>query len=152
MGHLWRAILTDAPPAARRAFFPLAAYEQVKAIGDPAADWKERLLGDFALDIQAAHRLLGPGARLVRVEVPAGFAHWVPPGACYNRVGYYEVPNSRVVYTSAGQEHSFGIASMISWRGQWYVVHLGAVLRRAAIGVVDAPAAGTGVPAPSSTC
>jgi len=41
---------------------------------------------------------------------------------------------------------------MISWRGQWYVVHLGAVLRRAAIGVVDAPAAGTGVPAPSSTC
>jgi hypothetical protein len=88
----------------------------------------------------------------VTVDVPASYAHWVSPGACYNRVGYYEVPNARVVYRQNGQVHSFGIASMISWRGVWYVVHLGAVLRSAAQGVVDDPSGGAGVSVPSSTC
>ena len=41
---------------------------------------------------------------------------------------------------------------MISWRGVWYVVHLGSVLRPAAVGTVDDPAAGAGYSAPSSTC
>jgi hypothetical protein len=134
------------------AFFPQAAYLQVKAIADPAADWRSRLAGGYALDVAAAHRLLGAhpeAARLLRVQVPAGYAHWVPPGACDNRVGYYEVPNSRVVYTAGGALRSFGIASLISWRGVWYVVHLGAVLQA---GSVDDPASGAGVSLPSSTC
>jgi hypothetical protein len=76
----------------------------------------------------------------------------VPPGVCYNDVGYYEVPNARVVYLEGGQVRSFGIASMISWRGRWYVVHLGAVLRNADVGVVDEPASGRGTSAYSSTC
>ena len=91
-----------------------------------------RLVAGYRLDIAAAHALLGAHprrARLVRVEVPVGYAHWVPPGACHNRVGYYEVPNSRLVYTGDGPVRFFGIASMISWRGVWYVVHLGAVKR-----------------------
>ena len=76
-----------------------------------------------------------------------------PPGACYNRVGYYEVPNSRLVYREGDdEERSFGIASMISWRGVWYVVHLGAVTRRVTEGVVDDPSEGVGESAPSSTC
>jgi hypothetical protein len=41
---------------------------------------------------------------------------------------------------------------MISWRGVWFVVHLGAVVRSVAAGVVDDPAVGPGVPLPSSTC
>jgi hypothetical protein len=152
MAALWRGIATDSAPAALPAFFPEAAYAQVKAIPNPRADWVARLVGDFRLDVAAAHALVGRGARLVRVVVPARYAHWVPPGACYNRVGYYEVPNSRVVYRVAGAVRSFGIASMISWRGVWYVVHLGAVLRAAAVGAVDDPSAGPGTPAPSSTC
>jgi hypothetical protein len=83
------------------------------------------------------------------VIVPSAYAHWVDPGACFNRVGYYEVPNSRVVYRQNGATRSFGIASMISWRGVWYVVHLGSVNSS---GVVDDPSAGPGTPAPSSTC
>jgi hypothetical protein len=86
------------------------------------------------------------------VQVPRAYAHWVGPGACYNRVGYYEVPNSRLVYREDGEVRSFGIASMISWRGVWYVVHLGAVVRDTAAGVVDDPSAGAGVSLPSSTC
>ena len=155
MAALWRAIRTDAPGAGRRAFFPEAAYVQVKAIADPRSDYRGRLLADYSLDIGAAHALLGAGApraRLIAVEVPAAYAHWVPPGACYNRVGYYEVPNSRLLYRSGGAVRSLGIASMISWRGVWYVVHLGAVTRQAATGLVDDPSDGPGEPVPSSTC
>ena len=41
---------------------------------------------------------------------------------------------------------------MISWRGVWYVVHLGAVLRSAAVGEVYQPAAGRGVAGPPGGC
>jgi hypothetical protein len=155
MDALWKGITSDSANAARPAFFPEGAYKQVKAIADPAADFKARLLGEYGLEITAAHALLGANARrsrLLEVRVPSAFAHWVDPGACYNRVGYYEVPNSRVVYSEQGQTRSFGIASMISWRGVWYVVHLGAVVRESSGGVVDDPSAGPGTSAPSSTC
>jgi hypothetical protein len=137
------------------AFFPEAAYVQVKAIGDPRTDFTDRLLAEYRLDLGAAHALLGPrptGAELVGIHIPPGYAHWVPPGVCSNRVGYYELPNARLAYRQNGTVHSFGIASMISWRGMWYVVHLGAVVREAPGGVVDAPSSGVGVAAPSATC
>ncbi len=137
------------------AFFPLRAYEQVKTIGDPRGDYVDRLLVDYRLDLNAAHEALGPdagAARLVHVIVPAGYVHWVPPGACDNGIGYYEVPNSRLVYRVRGQLQSFGIASLIAWRGVWYVVHLGAVVRSGGGGVVDAPSDGPGTSVPSLTC
>ena len=153
MAALWEGVRHNAVRLALPSFFPEAAYLQVKAEGDPAVDWSERLVRDLGLDLSAAHALLGPqagGARLLRVIVPAGYVHWVDPGACYNRVGYYEVPNSRVVYTRGGAVRSFGIASMISWRGVWYVVHLGSIVGPS--GVVDDPSSGEGYSAPSSTC
>jgi hypothetical protein len=155
MAALWRGVRSGRLAPALAAFFPEAAYLQVKAIAHPAADYRTRLLGEYALDIAAAHALLGAGAasaKLVRVSVPEGYAHWVPPGACYNRVGYWEVPNSRVVYREGGQLRSFGIASMISWRGVWYVVHLGAVVRASSGGALDDPSAGPGVSVYSPTC
>jgi hypothetical protein len=155
MAALWRGVRTDSVRAAIPAFFPEAAYAQLKGIANPRGDWQGRLVADYGLDLAAAHRLLAPHparARLVRVQVPAGYAHWVAPGACYNTVGYYEVPNARVVYVSGGGTRSFGIASMISWRGVWYVVHLGTVLRSTSSGVVDDPSTGPGVSAYSSTC
>ncbi len=161
MATLWAGILANRVSLAMPAFFPEGAYAQVKAIADPAADWQDRLVGGYALDIAAAHALLHStggsaatrGAQLIAVDVPAGYAHWVPPNVCYNRIGYWETPNSRIVYRERGAVRSFGIASMISWRGVWYVVHLGAVLRpNSSEGVVDDPSVGRGHAAPSSTC
>jgi hypothetical protein len=155
MRDLWRGVVLDSAATARPAFFPVRAYVQIKSIANPRGDWRLRLFDSYRLDLGAAHSLLGSGAstaRLVGVRVPAAFAHWVPPGACYNSVGYWEVPNARVLYRERGQVRSFGIASMISWRGVWYVVHLGAVLRSAAVGVVDSPSSGAGVSVNSGTC
>ena len=41
---------------------------------------------------------------------------------------------------------------MISWRGVWYVVHLGAILRSGESGMVDEPSSGAGVSTYSGTC
>jgi hypothetical protein len=155
MNALWDGVQRNSTSAALPAFFPERAYLQLKQLADAGGDYTGRLLVDYGLDLGAAHALLGgdPGsAQLVGVQVPESYAHWVDPGVCYNAVGYYEVPNARVVYRQSGQVHSFGIASMISWRGVWYVVHLGAILRSGAGGVVDDPSAGVGASAPSSTC
>ena len=151
---LWLAVRSGKPSLGRAAFFPVAAYKQVKAIVDPAADWRTRLWFEFVLDVRAAHRLLGRdarAARLVRVIVDSPGAAWITPGVCYNRTGYWHVANSRVVYRLHGQERSFGIASLISWRGVWYVVHFGGVVRPA-VGMVDAPASGPGQPGPQGGC
>jgi hypothetical protein len=155
MTDLWAAVVSGQARLGAQAFFPLPAYTQVKAIADPAADWHSRLFGDFRLDVAAAHRFLGPGARhaaLVRVIVASTGAAWISPGACYNAVGYWHVGGARLVYRQHGQVRSIGIASLISWRGRWYVVHFGAVLRAGAGGIVDAPATGPGVPGPAGGC
>jgi hypothetical protein len=152
MTDLWLAVTTGNSRLALPAFFPLAAYKQVKAIYDPTADWHERLWYDFTLDVGATHPTVGSGARLVRVIVPAYDEVWVYPGECDNTLGYWHVPGARVVYEQHGQERSFGIASLISWRGAWYVVHFGAVLRDVVTGIVDQPAVGPGIPGPSGGC
>ncbi|MGN6169030.1 MAG: hypothetical protein ACTHQQ_12800 [Solirubrobacteraceae bacterium] len=153
MAALWAGVLHNSTSRAMPAFFPRAAYLRVKA-PHAGPDYKYRILSAFTLDIGAAHALLGAGAssaRLVSVRVPQGFAHWVDPGACDNQIGYWEVPNARVVYTENGEVHSVGIASMISWRGVWYVVHLGAA-GGVESGVVDSPSACPGTSINSGTC
>lgn len=149
---IWLAVTTGDPNYARPAFFPEKAYEQVKAIADPATDWENRLWYDFTLDLAAAHRLVRPGATLTKVVVPAQYAQWIPEGACYNSIGYWHVPGARVVYQQDGTTYSFGIASFISWRGAWYLVHLGALSRGGAYGIVDDPQRGEGVPGPPGGC
>lgn len=156
MAALWRGITSDSLPRALPAFFPRQAYVRLKAIPSAGADWLNRLLREYRLDIAAAHALLGAGAasaQLLEVSVPSSYAHWVPAGACYNGIGYYEAPNARVSYREGGATRSFGIASLISWRGVWYVVHLGSVLRGSEdSGTVDEPSSGAGSSAYSSTC
>ncbi len=155
MTDLWAAVVAGRPRLAMSAFFPVFGYRQIKAIYDPAADWRDRLVLDFRLDIYAAHRFLGRAARharLVRVIVPELDAAWVPPGVCDNSGGYWHVGGARIVYKVRGQVRSIGIASLISWRGRWYVVHFGEVLRPVVIGVVDQPSQGEGVPGPAGGC
>ena len=152
MHDLWLAVTTGKPSLALPAFFPEAAYVQVKAIAGPQSDWQYRLWYDFTLDVAAAHALLRHGATLVKVIVPAEYAAWVSPGACYNSTGYWHAPGARVVYRQGSQLRSFGIASLISWRGDWYVIHFGAVLRSGEYGEVDDPEAGEGYPGPPGGC
>ncbi|HEY2549134.1 MAG TPA: hypothetical protein VGI64_01005 [Streptosporangiaceae bacterium] len=155
MTDLWAAVVTGKARLAWQAFFPLAAYKQVKAIFDPAADWRDRLFAQFRLDVAAAHHHLGrpaSRARLVRVITPSAEAAWIVPGVCENGVGYWHVGGARLVYREDGTLRSIGIASLISWRGRWYVVHFGAVLRPGSGGVVDSPAIGPGVPGPAGGC
>jgi hypothetical protein len=155
MTDLWAALVTGRASLAAHSFFPLAAYTQVKAIADPSADWHSRLFADFRLDVSAAHHFLGRGARhdiLIQVIVPVAEAAWINPGVCYNSADYWHVSGARLVYRQGGQRRSMGIASLISWRGRWYVVHFGAVLRDGPGGVVDSPATGPGVPGPAGGC
>ncbi|MHB1930221.1 MAG: hypothetical protein ACYCUG_12515, partial [Acidimicrobiales bacterium] len=152
---LWDAIRSGDPAVAMAAFFPLSAYDQLKALGDDTFDWRDRLVAHFELDVAAAHRLLGPAAstaRFVEVDVATQYVQWVPAGACYNLLGYWNAPGSRLVYRQDGVERSLGIASLISWRGYWYVIHLGSEVPPAGQGVVDAPALGVGVPGPPGGC
>ncbi|MHB8643003.1 MAG: hypothetical protein ACYDA3_08990 [Gaiellaceae bacterium] len=150
MTVLWRAVVDDAPAQARAAFFPRSAYLQVKAIPNAAGDYRTRLLANFAADIHAAHRLVARGgnATLLEVRVPQE-ASWIGPGGCYNKVGYWHAPGSRLVYRQDGRVRSFGIYSLISWRGQWYVVHLGPYDRP---GNVVAPSNGLGAYGPPGGC
>jgi hypothetical protein len=156
MNALWQGVVQGSVTPALPAFFPRTAYVQLKTgIANPSGDWQNRLVADYALDIAAAHALLGAvpqQATLVSVSVPSQYGHWIPAGVCANGIGYFEVANSRVVYQLDGQTRSFGIASLISWRGEWYVVHLGAILRNSSGGEVDDPEVGAGYSAPSETC
>ncbi len=152
---LWQGVVSGQSADALPAFFPESAYQQLKAVADPMSDYEDRLVAQFVADVDAAHALLGADASTATqlgVDVPESYAHWVPPGVCDNRIGYYEVANSRVVYQEDGTVRSFGIASLISWRGEWYVVHLGAVVRSTPGGVVEDPDTGAGSSPDSATC
>ena len=149
---IWLAVITGDPKYALPAFFPEKAYAQVKAIADPDSDWENRLWYDFTLDLAAVHKLVKPGARFTEVNVAPQYFQWIPAGACYNSVGYWHAPGSRLVYREGGVTHSFGIASFISWRGAWYLIHFGAVVRDGAYGIVDDPELGPGVTGPPGNC
>jgi hypothetical protein len=139
---LWQAIVTNDPATALPFFFPKSAYLQVKAISNPSADYKNRLIAWYDLDIAAAHKLLGADAataQLVGVSVPTKQAQWIVPGVEYNKGSYYRVYGTRLTYKVGGKTKSFGIFSLISWRGEWYVVHLGPSTRTSLKGYVYAP-------------
>jgi hypothetical protein len=154
---LWSALVSGSQSQGLPLFFPESAYITTKTgqIASPAGDYSARLLAFFGLDIAAYHQLLasGPGApTLVDVDVTPGDAQWIGPGQCENNVGYWHLPGVRLVYQQGGTLRSFAVASLISWRGVWYVVHLGPNPRPANIGTVDQPASGPGVPGPAGGC
>jgi len=123
---LFEAILNDDPDRAMPAFFPRTAYEQVKAITNPSSDWKWRLVANFKRDIHVIHFKMGRKStvsRFVSFDVGPG-ARWVEPGEEGNKLGYWRVYGSHIRYAVDGQEKSIDVTSLISWRGEWYVVHL----------------------------
>jgi hypothetical protein len=108
-------------------FFPLGAYQQVKDVADPGADWKRRLAAAYERDVHALHEWLGADARrakLIGLEVPAESVRWVEPGEESNKIGYYRVVGSSLRYEVDGAARTINVRTLISWRGEWYVVHL----------------------------
>ena len=130
VNDLWEAVVNDDPRSAMPFFFPLSAYVQVKAVSDPADDWQHRLVAAYTRDIHSLHRSLGANAaqaQLVGIDVPRSQAEWITPGVEYNKGSYWRVYGTRVRYTINGRAQSFAVASLISWRGEWYVVHLSSI-------------------------
>jgi hypothetical protein len=102
----------------------------VKAIADPATDYQQRLIANYEQDIHTLHAQLGAdaaGARFDGIDVPDAQAVLVQPGEESNRLSYWRVYGTALHYTEDGQARSFPVTSLISWRGQWYVVHLGQI-------------------------
>lgn len=124
---LFDGIAHDDVDRAMPFFFPLSAYGQVKAIANPASDWRQRLVSHYARDIHALHAKLGPNAARAQFEaadVPMARARWVEPGEEYNRIGYYRVYGTKLRGALDGAPVVIDVTSLISWRGEWFVVHL----------------------------
>jgi hypothetical protein len=122
------AIANNQPDSAVDAFFPQLAYVQVKAIKDAKQDWEKRLLRAFSRNIGEYHKQLGDQAqplKFVRIEIPDARIKWMKPGTEGNRLGYYRVTRSKLIVENAdGQHVGLEVTSLISWRGEWYIVHL----------------------------
>ena len=157
MATLFSALVANEPSLGRPVFFPESAYVSMKTgiLPDPQADYTNRLIAFYNLDVAAYHAQLAANpahATLTEVLANSADAAWIPPGTCENSVGYWHLPGVRLVYSQGGAVSSFAVASLISWRGVWYVVHLGPNPRPANSGTVDAPASGPGVPGPAGGC
>ena len=127
---LWQAIQQDRPELAMPFFFPKRAYLQVKAISDPATDYQQRLIANYEEDIHTLHAQLGADAASAQFsgnDVPDSQAVLVQPGEESNKLSYWRVYGTTLRYTESGETNSFPVTSLISWRGQWYVVHLGQI-------------------------
>jgi hypothetical protein len=125
---LARGIALGDADIALPAFFPAVAYAQVKDIPEPERDWESRLVRAFRRDIAEYHKKLGPNAAqatLAGVKVDGARAKFMKPGSEGNRVGYYRVLRSQLLFRlPSGEVRGLELTSMISWRGEWYVVHL----------------------------
>jgi len=129
MKVLAEAITNNTPETAISTFFPVTAYKQTKKNTDPAADWNNRLIANFKVDVADANKKLGPNAKsaiFTGVSVP-DTAVWVKPGEEYNVGPYWRVFKAQMNFSVDGKNVQIPIESMISWRGQWYVVHLGKI-------------------------
>jgi len=128
MQRLADAIVSGDVEKARASFFPLVAYAQVKDVAKPERDYRFRLMSNFERDVREYRKALGRDAEraeLIAVEVPEARVEWMKPGKEGNRLGYFRVLRSRLRFRLAdGKERDFELTSLISWRGEWYVVHL----------------------------
>lgn len=156
MHQLWRSITNDSLSIGSTVFFPQGAYETMKAgeIANPSSDYHDRLVAFFKLDLAAYRHLTGSRAHstLLRVESSRADASWIAPGSCENRVGYWHLPGVRLVFRHRGVVESVAVASLISWRGVWYVVHLGPNPSPYDVGTVDDFQRGPGRPGPPGGC
>ena len=156
MRKLATAIRTDSINLGETVFFPRTAYVNMKTgeIPAPASDYVDRLIAFFRLDLAAYHDRLFARAvtTYVRVRANPADAAWISPGVCENRIGYWHIQGVRLEFIRDSKVVSVAVASLISWRGIWYVVHLGPNNAPFNVGKVDDYSSGVGVPGPGGGC
>jgi len=100
----------------------------VKDVAKPERDYKFRLQANFKRDVLEYHHALGveaAQAKFTGVTVSEKDAKWMEPGSEGNKLGYFRVLRSHLHFAlPAGRSRDFELTSLISWRGEWYVVHL----------------------------
>jgi len=149
MKQLFRAIKNDSAPIGATVFFPEAAYVSMKTgeIPDPTGDYVERLIGFYDRDLTAYHARLFGGPRrpwCASMRTPTS-----PSGSRRASARTRSATGTCQVFASC-----FDVApiscrrslSLISWRGLWYVVHLGPNPRPVDVGTVDDFENGAGTP------
>ena len=113
---------------ALKGFLPVSAYVVLKQGHGNAADWQYRLVDkDFIPQLNILRKRFGkdlPTATYVTTIVPEKSANVCPVGQEENKAPYWRVYMSRVVFQLDGKDRSFLINTMISFRGEWYIVHL----------------------------
>ncbi len=128
MAALLSAIEHGNPELSHPGFFPLNAYLQTKSGGGNDADWHLRLLANFDRDVLVLHSRLDPtSAPLIFVGATVeGAPAWISPGLEQNKGPYWRTLGAKITYrTEAGGPllHQ-SVLCCISWRGQWYPIHL----------------------------
>jgi len=156
MRVLAQSIATSSAREAQRVFFFEQPYVAMKTgeIPNPRDDYQSRLVAFYRLDLVAYHDALYARATTTYLYARANpaFATWIAPGACENKIGYWHEPGVRLVFRRNGVVVSVAVNSLISWRGVWYVVHLGPNPRPRDVGTVDAWSKGPGTPGPPGGC
>ena len=156
MRVLAQSIATNSASEAQRVFFMEQPYVSMKTgeIPNPRSDYQHRLVAFYRLDLAAYHQSLFARAKTTYLYARANpsFASWIVPGACENKIGYWHEPGVRLIFRRDGVVVSVAVDSLISWRGVWYVVHLGPNPRPRDVGTVDGWAKGRGTPGPAGGC
>jgi hypothetical protein len=125
---LFEAIKKDDASIAEPSFFPKSAYAQVKDIPKAERDWETRLWRLFKRDIHEYHQHLGKDPESVEyagVVVADKHSKWITKNTEGNRLGYFRAFGTVLQYKNAkGKLVKLEVTSIISWRGEWFVVHL----------------------------
>ncbi len=121
------AIAKDDPELAKDFFFPRAPFTPLKDVANPDRYWVQ-LYATYKRDIHEMHRKrrdwTGATFESLRLGSPPT---WVKPGDEYNKIGYYRTFNAKLRYTIGERKGVIDVHTIISWQGDWYVTHLGAI-------------------------
>ena len=103
----WQAVQQDRPELAMPFFFPQAAYLQVKAISDPATDYEQRLVANYARTSTRCTRNSAstPRPQFASIDVPDARC-WCTGGGV-EPAAYWRVYGTTLHYTEDGQARSF---------------------------------------------
>lgn len=124
---LLEAIANDDPDRAKDFFFPRAPFTPLKDVTNPDKYWVQ-LYASYKRDIHELHLKRRDWSGVTFESITLGSPPtWVKPGDEYNKIGYYRTFNAKLRYTIGDRKGVLDVHTIISWQGDWYVTHLGAI-------------------------